>query len=249
MIEQAIVEFKPKMITAVHCETPSGTLNPIAELGQLKVKHHVPLLYVDVVASMGGAPVLTDDWQVDLALCGSQKVLSVPPAMSMVAVSPQAWEIIEQVNYPGYDALLPFKTAPQTGAFPYTPYWQGLAALYAGTQRLLDEGLERSFARHAEVAAFCRQRVENMGLSLFPAPGAVPSPTVTAVKVPEGIPWTEFDRRLREQGLVVGGSYGPLAGKVFRLGHMGTQADRALVAQALDIVEAVTKEVAALRRT
>lgn len=241
-IEQAIVEFKPKMITAVHCETPSGTLNPLAELGALKLKHHVPLLYVDAVASAGGVPVLADDWQVDLLLCGSQKVLSVPPAMAMVAVSPHAWEIIEQVNYPGYDALLPYQTAPQTGYFPYTPYWQGLAALYAGTRRLLAEGLEHSFARHNEVAAFCRQGIEALGLSLFPASDAIPSPTVTAVKVPESILWPEFDRRLRQRGLVVGGSYGPLAGKVFRLGHMGSQADTALVSQALAIIEAVCEE-------
>lgn len=247
-IEQAILEFKPKMITAVHCETPSGTLNPIAELGELKTKYGVPLLYVDAVASAGGAPVLADAWHVDLLLCGSQKALSVPPAMAMVAVSPQAWEIIQQVNYPGYDALLPFQTAPQTGYFPYTPYWQGLAALYAGTQRLLAEGLEHSFARHAEVAAFCREGIEAIGLDLYPAPGAIPSPTVTAVKVPEAIPWPDFDHRLRERGLVVGGSYGPLAGKVFRLGHMGSQADRALVSQALDILEAVSKEAGLTRK-
>ena len=86
-VEQAIIEFKPKMITIVHCETPSGTLNPLAELGRLKRKHNVPLLYVDAVASLGGAPVLVDEWGIDLLLGGSQKALSVPPAMSFVAVS------------------------------------------------------------------------------------------------------------------------------------------------------------------
>ncbi len=240
-IDQAILDFKPKMITAVHCETPSGTLNPIAELGRLKEKHGVPLLYVDAVASAGGAPVLTDDWRVDLMLGGTQKAISVPPSMSIVAVSEKAWEIIEQVNYPGYDALLPFRTAPETAYFPYTPYWQGLAALYAGTQALLKEGLANSFARHERVAAACRAGLASINLQLYPAPEAVSSPTVTAVKVPEGISWPEFDRRLRQHGLVTGGSYGPLAGKVFRLGHMGSQADEALVDQALEILERVCK--------
>jgi aspartate aminotransferase-like enzyme len=73
-----------------------------------------------------------------------------------------------------------------------------------------------------------------LGLSLFPAPEAIPSPTVTAVKVPAGISWSDLDARFRKNGLVVGGSYGPLTGKVFRLGHMGTQADLALVEQAMD---------------
>lgn len=243
MVEEAIVEFRPKMITAIHCETPSGTLNPIEMLGKLKEKHGVPLLYVDAVASAGGTPVLTDEWKVDLMLGGTQKALSVPPSMSFVAVSPQAWEIIEAVDYQGYDALKPFRRAVETAYFPYTPYWQGLAALQAGTRLLLNEGLDCVFQRHEEVARTCRERLTAMGLRLFPAEDAIPAPTVTAVYVPDGIPWPEFDRRLRARGLVVGGSYGPLAGKVFRLGHMGSQANPALVENALEVIEAVCKEV------
>lgn len=241
-VEQAIIAFRPKMITAVHCETPSGTLNPIAELGALKEKHGVPLLYVDAVASAGGAPVLTDEWRVDLMLGGSQKVLSAPPGMSMVAISQRAWEIIEQVDYPGYDALKPFRTALENAYFPYTPYWHGLAALHVGVQLLLGEGLENVFTRHARVAAFCREQLAGLGIRVYPAEGAIPSPTVTAAYVPEHLTWPEFDRRLREQGLVVGGSYGPLAGKVFRLGHMGSQADMGLVQQALRVIEGCARK-------
>lgn len=120
-VEWEIANFRPKMITAVHCETPSGTLNPIAELGALKAKHGVPLLYVDAVASAGGAPVLTDDWKVDLMLGGTQKAIAAPPSMSFVAISAQAWETIDQVDYAGYDALKPYKTAVQDAYFPYTP--------------------------------------------------------------------------------------------------------------------------------
>ncbi len=76
------------------------------------------------------------------------------------------------------------------------------------------------------------KRLLYIGYTLFPAPGAVPAPTVTAVNVPEGIGGPEFDRRRRRHGLVVGGSYGPIAGKVFRLGHMGTQADMGFVSRA-----------------
>jgi aspartate aminotransferase-like enzyme len=242
-VEQEIADFRPKMITAVHCETPSGTLNPIAELGQLKKKYEVPLLYVDAVASAGGAPVLTDLWSVDLMLGGSQKAISAPPSMSFVTVSQKAWEIIDELDYPGYDALKPYQTALETAYFPYTPYWQGLAALYAGTQILINEGLENSFARHAAVAKQCRTGVQALGLEIFPAPGAVSSPTVTAVKVPEGVLWEKFNLRLRAHGLAVGGSYGPLAGKVFRLGHMGTQADQALLEKALDVLTRVCKEI------
>ncbi len=194
---------------------------------------------MDAVASLGGTPVLADEWQIDLLLGGSQKVLSAPPGMSFVAISPRAWEIIAEVDYPGYDALKPFKEGLQTGYFPYTPYWQGLAALHTATDLLLKEGLQQSFARHEVVASACRSRVQTLGLDLYPAEEAVNSPTVTAVKVPDGVRWDELDRQFRQHGLVVGGSYGPLAGKVFRLGHMGSQADHQLVHRALDVVETV----------
>jgi aspartate aminotransferase-like enzyme len=238
-IETAIGEFGPKMITVVHCETPSGTLNPLEKLGQLKQEYHVPLLYADVVASLGGAPVLSDEWSIDLALGGTQKCLSAPPGLAFVAVSEAAWEIIDEVDYAGYDALKPFREAQENFYFPYTPYWHGLAALLAASEILLTEGLEESFKRHACVAEFCRGRLVEMGLSLYPAPGAIPSPTVTAVEVPEAFSWPQLDALFREGGLVVGGSYGPLSGKVFRLGHMGTQADQALVERALEVIQRV----------
>jgi aspartate aminotransferase-like enzyme len=242
-IEAAIVEFQPKMITAVHCETPSGTLNPLEELGRLKQKHDVPLLYVDAVASIGGAPVLVDEWCIDLCLGGAQKVLSAPPDTSFIALSDAAWDIIERVNYPGYDAFLPFKDAQKKMAFPYTPDWHGVAALHRAARLLLDEGLDAVFERHERIAVYTRQRIAECGLELFPAPGSVPSPTVTAVRVPAGISWPDLDSRFRAHGLVVGGSYGPLAGKVWRLGHMGSQADWALVQRALDVVQTVTREL------
>jgi aspartate aminotransferase-like enzyme len=192
-----------------------------------------------VVASLGGTPVLTDEWSIDLALGGTQKCLSAPPGMAFVAVSQAAWEIIDQVDYAGYDALKPFRNAQQDFYFPYTPYWHGLAALHAASEVLLNEGLQKSFDRHSSVAAICRERLVEMGLSLFPAPDAVPSPTVTAVEVPERFSWQQLDALFREGGLVVGGSYGPLSGQVFRLGHMGTQADLGLVGQALEVIRRV----------
>ena len=237
--ENVTPEFKPKMITVVHCETPSGTLNPIDGLSRLKQEMGVPLLYVDAVSSIGGAPVLPDEWHIDLCLGGSQKCLSALPDTCFLSVSARAWEIIEQVNYVGYDAIKPFKTAVEKHYFPYTPGWQATAGLNAGAEAILKEGLEACFKRHAEVAAFCRQRLVEIGYSLFPAPNSqMPYATVTAANMPKGITWTEFDQRLRQHGLVVGGSYGPIAGKVFRIGHMGTQADMRLVKQALKVLEA-----------
>ena len=242
-IEAAIVRFKPKMITVVHCETPSGTLNPIAELGKLKQQYKIPLLYVDAVASAGGTTVLSDDWNIDLCLGGSQKCLSSLPDMAFLSVSESAWDIIHSVNYAGYDALKPFYKAQEAHYFPYTPNWQGVAGLNAGAELILNEGLTNSLNRHEKVAEFCRNKIIKMGLSLFPALDAVPSPTVTAINIPDEVDWPEFNLQLRQRGLAVGGSYGPMAGKVFRLGHMGTQADMELVKEALNVIERVVEKI------
>jgi len=237
--EAAIKEFAPRMVTAVHCETPSGTLNPIDAVGELVRRHGVPLYYVDAVASTGGVPVGADECNIDLCLFGTQKALSAFPDLAGVAVSQQAWEIIAEVNYPGYDALLPYRDAVANAAFPYTPAWASLAALNEAGRLILEEGLEQVYARHADTAAYCRERAQEIGLKLYPTSEAASSPTVSALQVPDDMTWQELDQGLREHGMVVGGSLGPLAGKVFRIGHMGTQADRGLIAQAMDAMTRV----------
>ena len=241
-VEEAIREFRPKMVTAVHCETPSGTLNPVGQVGQLVRQYEVPLYYVDAVASAAGAPVLADEWVIDLCLIGTQKALSAFPDLAAVAISERAWETIVDVNYPGYDALLPYRDALEKRWFPYTPAWASLAALHEACRLVLDEGLETVYARHARAAQRCRDRARAMGLSLYPVDEAGCSPTVTALKVPTSLVWEELDRRLRERGMGVGGSLEPLAGRVFRIGHMGTQADLDLVDRGMDVLAQVLTE-------
>ena len=241
-VEEAIRRIRPVMITAVHCETPSGTLNPLAELGQLKKALDVPLFAMDCVSSTGGARVEADAWNVDLALGGSQKCLSCPPSMSIVGVSDAAWSRMKEVAYQGYDAILPFRTVRTDGRCPYTPSWHGIAALQAATQVLLREGLDNVFQRHLDASAQCRAGLAELGVDIWPEEGAVNSPTVTAAMIPAGFTWPEWKQALYNHGLVVSGSFGPMAGKVFRLGHMGTQAQSHLVQQALDVIATVLKK-------
>lgn len=235
-IEDAIRRVNPVMLTAVHCETPSGTLNPLAELGRLKRDLQVPLFYVDAVASVGGAPVMADEWHVDLILGGSQKCLSAPPSMSFVGVSEPAWGRMAEVKYQGYDAILPFRTVRTDGRCPYTPYWHGIACLHAATQVLFAEGLDAVFARHHAVAARCRTGLAELGIPLWTAPNAINSPTVTAAMIPPRYTWPQWKAVLRAKGLVCTGSFGPMDGKVFRLGHMGTQAKPHLMEQVLEVI-------------
>jgi aspartate aminotransferase-like enzyme len=237
-VREAARHFRPRLITAVHCETPSGTLTPLAELGAICDEVDA-LFYVDFVASGGGVPVLVDDWHIDLGLLGSQKVLSLPPDLSMVSVSPRAWEVVEATGYVGYDALGPWRTGPEARYLPYTHNWPAVKGLQVSLAALLDEGLTNVYRRHDEVAAFCRQRLQACGLTIWPVHESITSPTVTAARIPEGWTWPDFDAALRQHGMAVGGSYGPLAGKVFRIGHMGSQARRDLVARGMDVIEAV----------
>ena len=238
-VEDAIRNFEPKMVTAVHCETPSGTLNPVDHVGELVRRYDVPLYYVDTVASAAGAPVRADASAIDLSLVGTQKALSALPDLAGVAVSERAWDVMAEVEYAGYDALLPFRDALENEWFPYTPAWASLAALHEACRLVLEEGLEDVYARHARVASHCRKRAREIGLSLYPTDEEACSPTVTALRVPDGTSWDGLDQALRKQGMVVGGSLGPLAGKVFRIGHMGVQADRALVDRGMDVLSRV----------
>ena len=237
-VRAAAHRFQPKLITAVHCETPSGTLNPLRELGAIS-REVDALFYVDFVASGGGVPVEVDECHIDLGLLGSQKVLSLMPDLSMISVSPRAWDVVEAVGYSGYDALKPWRTALADRYFPYTHNWQAMAGLHVAVDALLDEGMANVYRRHAEVAALCRRRLQGMGVRLFPVREEICSPTVTAAYVPDGWTWPELDGALRAQGMVIGGNYGDLAGKVFRIGHMGSQADEALVARGMDVLAAV----------
>ena len=239
-VREAIRIHKPVLMTAVHCETPSGTLNPLEELGRIKHEMGVPFFVVDAVASAGGAPVNGDAWHADCVLGGSQKCLSCPPDMSFMSVSKAAWERIREVGYAGYDAVRPFEHAMEdVMTHPYTPNWWGVAALDAGLRALEEEGLANAFARHEAVAKQCREGLAEIGIPLWTAPEAVNSPTVTAARIPAGWEWNDWRKALAAEGLVVGGSLGPLAGKVFRLGHMGTQADAGRMAMALETMKNV----------
>lgn len=239
-VAEAARRFRPRLVTAVHCETPSGVLNPLAEVGAI-CREVDALYYVDFVASAGGVAVDVDACHIDLGLAGSQKVLSLMPDLSMVSVSERAWAAVAETGYVGYDALAPWRMALADRYFPYTHNWQALAGLQVGLRLLLDEGLPTVYARHAAVAAYCRTRLRDLGVRLFPVDDAISSPTVTAAYVPDGWTWEALDRALRSEGMVVGGNYGKLAGKVFRIGHMGSQADMGLVERGMDALARVLK--------
>jgi aspartate aminotransferase-like enzyme len=239
-VRKAAKRFCPNMITAVHCETPSGTLTPLKELGEI-AREVGALFLVDFVSSGGGVPVNVDANHIDIGLLGSQKVLSLPPSLSISTVSSRAWDAVKRVNYAGYDAYLPWRDVPAVGVMPYTHDWQSMTALNISMSSIMEEGMENAFNRHASAASFCRKAAMEMGLKLFPSSEAICSPTVSAFYVPDGWTWAAFDAALRRRGVVVGGNYGKLAGRVFRIGHMGSQADKLLIGRGMCEIKEVVE--------
>ena len=236
-IYEHVKNLRPKVITAVHCETPSGTINNyLNEIGN--IAHEFDALFiVDFVSSAGGVPLDVDKAKIDIGLLGSQKVLSITPSISISTISQRAWKIIDEVNYVGYEAYTDWKNVPEEKFMPYTHDWHSMKALNLSLSKILNNGLEISFAKHSEAAKLCRDLGCEIGLKLFPKNEIYSSPTVTAFYVPEKFTWENFNHELREHGLAVGGNYGELANKVFRIGHMGSQADKELVKSAMNIIK------------
>jgi aspartate aminotransferase-like enzyme len=237
-VKEAAYRYRPDIITAVHCETPSGTLTPLRELGEVS-RDVGSIFIVDFVASGCGCPVDVDDNGIDIGLLGSQKVLSMPPHLSIATVSNRAWRRISAVNYAGYEAFKPWRDGVQNRYLPYTHDWHAMSALDVSLSMILQEGIENVYDRHERAAKVCREGVKAMGLELFPQNELICSPTVTAVNVPSGMDWKTLNNKLRAEGVVLGGNYGPLAGKVFRFGHMGSQAQDSLIKNALEALKKV----------
>ncbi|KAG7388143.1 hypothetical protein PHYPSEUDO_013103 [Phytophthora pseudosyringae] len=246
-LSREIRRSNPKLVTAVHCETPSGLLNDLQGVGETVANETTDGLFlVDFVSSAGGAPLNVDAWKIDVGLLGPHKALSGPPALAFTTVSEKAWERINQVKYVGYDALQPFYRAAlqEPRLLPYTHNWQAIRAALVACDNVKQEGgIEAAIRRHAQVSAFARREVlETLGLKLYGDESAA-SPTVTAIELPEGCDWDALQEELRAQKLLVGGSYGPLKGKVLRLGHMGSQANKEVVAEAIKIIGAALEKL------
>jgi aspartate aminotransferase-like enzyme len=223
---EAVLKEHPdiRVATIVHCETPSGLLNPVAEITEpLRARGIISI--VDAVSSLGGERFRADAWGVDVVLGGTQKVLSAPPGLAFLSVSPRAWEQIMTRKTPigsFYCSLLPWQQMwLKDGVFPYTPSTSDIYALDEAVSLLFNEGLEQSCVRHFRLAEATRNALRAAGLDIYPQPGAEAN-TVTAFRIPVGVDDASFRQRLWEsQGVMMAGSWGELSGKLWRIGHMG----------------------------
>ncbi|TAJ47928.1 MAG: alanine--glyoxylate aminotransferase family protein [Herbiconiux sp.] len=215
-----------ELVTIVHSETPSGTISDVSQLGPIARKHGA-LTLVDALSSIGGVPFEPDAWQLDVCVSGGQKCLGGPVGVTMVSVSPEAWErMLANENAPRYSyiSLIDWKVAwLENGTFPFTPSVTDIVGLEAALDAILEEGIEKSIARHARAAAVTRAGVRAMGLELWPKSEEISGNPITAVKMPEGIVHTDLVAHVRERyGVML--STGGSAGNLVHLGHMGPTA-------------------------
>lgn len=216
---QAHPDVKAVLIT--HNETSTGVTNPLEGLAKV-VREFDKLLLVDAISSIGSIPCRVDAWGLDVVTSGSQKGWMAPPGLSMVSMSARAWQAQAQAKTPRvYFDLAAAKRYLERGQTPWTPAVSVFYAMDVALDRIRKEGQENLFRRQARLAQMCRDGVKELGLSLFPDE-AVASNTVTAVAVPEGVDVARLRQLLaKEHQVVVAGGQGSLAGKLFRIGHLG----------------------------
>jgi len=236
-----------KAVCVVHNETSTGVTNNIGTVRKiLDDAKHPALLLVDGVSSIGAIDFRMDDWKVDVALTGSQKALSLPTGLGIVCASPKALEAAKyakstRVFFDWGDYIKFYKAGSY---WPYTPSSQMLYGLRASLDLILkEEGLDNVIARHCRLAEATRQAVKAWGLTLCTKKPEWKSDTVTAVVVP---PWIDSNDIVKiawkKYNLSLGVGLNKIAGKVFRIGHLGNLNELQLLG-ALAGVELALREV------
>lgn len=217
-----------KVVLATHNETATGVKSDIAAVRRaLDAANHPAMLFVDGVSSIGSMDFRMDEWGVDVAITGSQKGFMLPPGLAIIGFSPKAMEAVDSAKLPRtfFDIRDMAKTYANNG-FPYTPPVGLLNGLKLSTEMLLDEGLENVFARHHRIAEGVRQAVGAWGLELCAVRPELYSDSITAIRTPEGFDANRIvSHALNTYDVAFGTGLGDVAGKVFRIGHLGSLTD------------------------
>ncbi len=220
----ADTQHEIKGVIVCHNETATGVTSDIKGVREaLDACNHPALLYVDGISSIGAIEFDMDAWGVDLAVAGSQKGFMLPTGLGIIGVSQKALQAGETASCPRFyfDFKMMINQA-RTGFGPYTPAMGLLRGLRASVDVLLEEGMENVWQRHHRLAEGVRQAVVAWGLSTCAKTPAWQSDTVTGVMVPEGIDGQEIVKRAyQDYNLSLGGGLTQVAGKLFRIGHLG----------------------------
>ena len=231
-VDPAVVEAKlredalhrVKAVMVVHNETSTGVTSRIGEIRQaIDRAKHPALLMVDAISSLGSVDYRHDEWGVDVTVSCSQKGLMLPPGLGFVAISDKAMAASKTNTMPrsywDWEEMLKPNT---NGYFPYTPATNLLYGLREAIKMLLEEGLDEVFTRHRRLAAATRAAVRAWGLDVLCEEPREYSPVLTAVLMPPGHDADQFRKiALDTYNISLGTGLAKVAGKVFRIGHLG----------------------------
>jgi Serine-pyruvate aminotransferase/archaeal aspartate aminotransferase len=256
-IIRAIRRHRPKVVALVHGETSTGRMQPMDGIGAA-CREHDALLVVDAVATIGGAPVNTDDWLLDAVVGGTQKCLSVPSGMAPLTYNARVERLlagrkrIERGLRPedAGESGRPFIRSNYLDLCQLQDYWGPerlnhhtemtamLYGLHEGVRIALEEGLEARFRRHRLHERALTAGLSAMGLTLFGDPSCK-LPVVTCVNIPDGIDGESVRSMLLDSfGIEIAGSFGPLKGRIWRIGTMGYSCSMRNVLLTLGALEA-----------
>lgn len=225
-----------KYATLVHCDTPSGILNDVSAICPI-LKEYGILTVVDSVSASFGMPLNVDESRIDICCMGSQKALSAPPGLTMISVSDDAIKAMENRKTPiasFYCNILTFKNYYTEKWFPYTMPISDILGLSKAVKNVYYD--KNIYKRHHVIAEAVRKAVTEAGLSLYPEYGF--SDTVTVVSVPESMDDEQILATMRDEyNILISDSFDILSGKVFRIGHMGENANVRDVAETLQALD------------
>lgn len=237
---------RARAVIIAHSDTSTGALNDVAAIALVTKSTHA-LLMVDAVSSFGGTPFHFDEWGVDVAVTASQKCLMSSPGLSFVALSERAWQAQETSRLPHSYFDFPAIKRMLARAKPETPGTTPvhlMLQVHAALALIEEEGLENVYARHEDMARLARQGVLDLSMSLQCPRLETYSPTLTAIRTPEGISPQSIREQLKARGILTARGLGKYEATSFRIGHMG-DIRPADVRRTLDTLEEVT---AALRK-
>jgi len=217
-------EHAIKAVCVVHNETSTGVTSSIPDVRAAIDRARHPALYmVDTISSLASIDYRHDEWRVDVTVAGSQKGLMLPPGLSFNAISGKALAAAKTARLPrSYWDWSEMIAINPSGFFPYTPATNLLYGLAAALDMLFAEGLDQVFARHNRLAEATRRAVNAWGLEILCADPALYSSTLTGVMMPEGHNADAFRKVVLERfDMSLGQGLGKVAGKIFRIGHLG----------------------------
>lgn len=233
-----------KYATIVHCDTPTGVLNSVDKICPLLKKYEI-LTVVDSVSAMVGEEFKVDEWQIDIALGGSQKAFSAESGLTMISISDDARKVMENRETPiigFYCNLNIWKNYYRDKWFPYTMPISDIISFRVAIDNILEEGKEKVIERHRKIGEATRKAVKEYGLDLFLKNGY--SNTVTAIEIPEEIGALNLRNHInKEYNVLMSTSLDKYEDKLLRIGHMGENANIENITYVLNAIDKALKDL------